>query len=156
DQSLGAFAARVTEQVIHELSGGGSTFSVVSPFGVQQFRGKSGDFSTIRERLHQDVLIAGEVWKEGERLLLRAHVIDTADVYRDSVLVQRTTTDPRSVEEVASIQLASELRRKLGQIVRLPLPSETKNTRAYELYLSGRRARADARAILTGTHVEGV
>jgi eukaryotic-like serine/threonine-protein kinase len=149
DSSFAAMADGITEELIHELSGGGNAFKVISPHGVRPFRDRIVPFNRMAARLGATVIVDGSVQRGGAGLLVRAQLIDPATgTYIDSISVVRSSDNVLALTRELAQVVAASLRRQLGQEVRLHSPEfGTRNSRAQQLQFEAAKARKDAELI---------
>ena len=105
-----------------------------------QFKGKADDIRALGQRLNVATVLEGSVRKAGNRLRIRAQLVDVADGYH-----RWSETYDREVEDVFAIQ--EEIARTIVETLKVRLAENqeallikryTENIAAYKLYLKGR------------------
>jgi serine/threonine-protein kinase len=149
------FSDGLTEELIHELSGV-NRFRVVSRNGVSAYRGRRVPFDSLVAALRVNTVVDGTVQRSGDRLRIRAQLIDAkSDTYLDSLSLERPISDPLTQQRTIARELAAVLRRQMGREARLRTAVlGTGNQAARELALRAQRAREDAASMGAEPHPE--
>jgi serine/threonine-protein kinase len=118
DSTQRQVADELTEELILELSGV-SAFRVVSRNGVRPYRDRRANFDSMVAALSVGTVIDGSVERSGDRLTVRAQLIDArSNTQIDSLWLERAVPPSGPVRGVAQ-ELAAGVRRLLGREVRL-------------------------------------
>jgi serine/threonine-protein kinase len=153
DSTLRSFADGLTEALIHELSGV-TGFRVVSRHGVSPYRGRRVPLDSMVAALRVNTLVDGSVQRSGDRLRVRAQLMDArSNTYVDSLSLEQPISDPMAQQTTVARALAAALRRQMGREIRLRgAGAGTGNGPARELAVRAQRAREDAATLAAEPH----
>ena len=139
DPNTEYFSDGITESIIRSLSQL-PNLKVMSRSAVFRFKGKGVDPQEVGRNLKVGAVLAGNVVKQGDRLIIKTELINVSD---GSQLWGAEYNN--SLSDIFSVQ--DEISRKISETLRLRLTGAdeeklakryTKDTEAYELYLKGR------------------
>src|SRR5205085_105543 len=104
-----------------------------------QFKGKTGDYPVIAEKLHVAAILEGSVRKQSNRAKINVQLIQTADGFDLwSESFDREMNDIFAVQEEIARAVTGALKVKLlGEKSQAPFTKST-NAEAYTAYLHGR------------------
>jgi len=138
------FSDGMTEEIINALSQVPS-LRVAARTSAFAFKGKSVDAREIGERLRVRTLLEGSVRKAGDQVRVTAQLINASDGYHLwSQSYDRTLADVFAVQDELARSISSNLTRTVTTPPQLVAP-QTRKPEAYNLYLRGRHAWAQAR-----------
>jgi len=138
------FSDGMTEEIINALSQVPS-LRVAARTSAFAFKGKSVDAREIGERLRVRTLLEGSVRKAGDQVRVTAQLINAADGYHLwSQSYDRKLADVFAVQNELAHAISSNLTRTVTTPPQLVAP-RTSKPEAYNLYLRGRHAWAQAR-----------
>jgi serine/threonine-protein kinase len=138
------FSDGMTEEIINALSQVPS-LRVAARTSAFAFKGKSVDAREIGERLRVRTLLEGSVRKAGDQVRVTAQLINAADGYHLwSQSYDRKLADVFAVQDELARAISSNLTRTVTTLQQLVAP-QTRKPEAYNLYLRGRHAWAQAR-----------
>jgi serine/threonine protein kinase/tetratricopeptide (TPR) repeat protein len=147
---MGYLASGLTDELIHELSVV-PALHVISRDGVLPFRDHPVGLDSIASVLHVGTVLTGSVQKSGDNVRVDAELIDarTGD-HLDSRTIEHPMADLFALEDDVSQQVATLLRTRLGQQLRVQqIEQGTSSVQARELLLRGADARDAAAKIAT-------
>lgn len=147
---LGYIASGLTDELIHQLSTV-SALHVISRNGVLPFRGRAVSLDSIASTLHVGSVVTGSVQRSGDSVRVSVELVDVATGdHFDSRTTAHRMTDLFALEDDASQQVATLLRTRLGQQIRVArIDKGTSSTPARELMLRAWQARDEAATITT-------
>ena len=150
---LGYLASGLTDELIHQLSAV-SALHVISRNGVLPFRGRAVSLDSIASVLHVGSVVTGSVQKSGDSVRVGIELVDVATGdHLDSRTIEHRMTDLFALEDDVSQQVATLLRTRLGQQIRVArIDNGTSSTPARELMLRAWQARDEAATIATDGH----
>jgi adenylate cyclase len=134
------FSDGLAEELISALSkiDGLKVASRTSSFA---YKGKSQDVRDIGEHLNVRTILEGSVRKSGDRLRIRAQLVNVLDGYELwSDTFNRQMEDVFEVQDEIAENITKALRVVLTEKARRSLGSQTDNVKAYEYYLRGRQS----------------
>jgi TolB-like protein len=138
------FSDGMTEEIINALSQV-PTLRVAARSSAFAFKGKSVDAREIGERLRVRTLLEGSVRKAGDQVRVTAQLVNAADGYHLwSQSYDRKLADVFAVQDELARAISSNLTRTVTTPPQLVGP-KTRKPEAYNLYLRGRHAWAQAR-----------
>lgn len=145
---LGYIASGLTDELIHQLSAV-SALHVISRNGVLPFRGRAVSLDSIASTLHVGSVVTGSVQKSGDSVRVSVELVDVATGnHLDSRTTAHRMTDLFALEDDVSQQVATLLRTRLGQQIRVArIGKGTSSTPARELVLRAWQARDEAATI---------
>jgi TolB-like protein/Tfp pilus assembly protein PilF len=133
------FADGMAEEIL-DLLARVPVIRVISRTSSFQFRGKSEDVRTIGRRLGVAYVVEGSVRTSGDRVRVKAQLIDTRDgSHRWSETFDRVFTDVLRVQDDISTGIVRALQVSVGGDSSRPRPT-LKSSDAYDAYLRGRHA----------------
>jgi len=145
DRSLGPLADGLTETLIERLAGV-SALDVISKHGVAAFRGSGATRDSVARALEAGSLIEGSVEQTGPGVRVTVRLVDGssgADIDRASF--ERSSGDALRIQDDLTDRIATFLRRRLGEEVRLrERQAGTASVDAWLLVQRAERARKDA------------
>ncbi|MEO7218627.1 MAG: hypothetical protein ABI026_10585, partial [Gemmatimonadaceae bacterium] len=150
---LGYLASGLTDELIHQLSAV-SALNVISRNGVLPFRGRAVSLDSIASVLHVGSVVTGTVQKSGDSVRVSVELVDVATGnHLDSRTTSHRMTDLFALEDDVSQQVATLLRTRLGQQIRVArIDKGTSSAPARELMLRAWQARDEAATIATDSH----
>ena len=134
------FSDGLAEELINALSKI-EGLQVASRTSAFAYKGKNQDIRDIGEHLKVRTILEGSVRKSGDRLRIRAQLVNVADGYELwSETFNRQLEDVFAVQDEIAANIAKALRVVLTEKARRSLGAQTENVRAYEYYLRGRQS----------------
>jgi serine/threonine protein kinase/Tfp pilus assembly protein PilF len=104
-----------------------------------QFKGKSTDLRTIGQKLNVASILEGSVRKDGQRVRIRAQLVDPRDGFQLwSETYERQLDDIFAVQDDIARSVAGALKVALLGTTGSAASSQTKDPEAYNAYLQGR------------------
>jgi serine/threonine-protein kinase len=157
DRSLRYMADAITDELINELSGV-RAFRVISRDAVRPYRDRDVPFDTLVARLHATTLVDGSVQRSGNRVRVRAQLIDANSLtYVDSLSVTRSGGETELWERELAVELAAALRRQMGREARLRAARSGGGSReASDLVFRAQRERENAKTLFEQPRSEDV
>jgi eukaryotic-like serine/threonine-protein kinase len=139
DPDLEYLSDGITESIICTLSQV-PRLRVMARNTVFRFKGRDVDASAVGRELNVRAVLTGRMLQRGDRLILRAELVDTADgAQLWGEQYNRPLADLLAVEEEMAREIADRLRLRLSETQRRRLEKRpTINNEAYQLYLKGR------------------
>ena len=139
DPNMEYLSDGITESIINNLSGL-STLRVMARNTVFRYKGKEVDVFDVRRELNVGAVLTGRVLQVGERLIIRAELVDADDGSQLwGAQYNRQLPDIFEVQEEIAQEISEKLRLKLTERERSILTRRyTENTEAYQAYLKGR------------------
>ncbi len=139
DADLDYLSDGITESIISTLSQL-PKLRVMARSTVFRFKGRDVDACAVGRELKVRAVLTGRVLQRGDRLILRAELVDTADgAQLWGEQYNRPLADLLAVEEEMAREIVDRLRFRLSEPQRRRLGKRpTINTEAYQLYLRGR------------------
>ncbi len=139
DTSMVYFAAGMADEMANALAGVPG-LRVMARTSAAAFTGKNATAQEIGRALNVDVVLMGSVRRDGERLLVSAHVDRTSD--GSQLFAQRYDTvyaNVFQVQEALARGVANRLRASLSPAAEqaVQAPRGTDDVEAYDLYLKG-------------------
>jgi serine/threonine protein kinase/tetratricopeptide (TPR) repeat protein len=134
------FSDGLAEELINALSNidGLQVASRTSSFA---YKGKNQDIRDIGEQLKVRTILEGSVRKSGDRLRIRAQLVNVDDGYELwSETFNLQLEDVFAVQDEIAENIAKALRVVLTAKIRRSLGAQTSNVQAYEFYLRGRQS----------------
>ena len=134
------FSDGLAEELINALSNieGLQVASRTSSFA---YKGKNQDIRDIGEHLKVRTILEGSVRKSGDRLRIRAQLVNVDDGYELwSETFNRQLEDVFAVQDEIAENIAKALRVVLTDKIRRSVGAQTSNVQAYEFYLRGRQS----------------
>ncbi len=112
---------------------------VVARTSAFQFKGQAHDIRRIGEQLNVQTVLEGSVRKAGNRLRIRAQLINVSDGYHLwSERYDRELTDVFAIQDELTKTIVTQLGARLGVSGTLPKRARAENLAAYDLYLLGK------------------
>lgn len=150
---MGYLASGLTDELIHELSVV-PALHVISRDGVLPFRDHRIGLDSIASLLHVGTFLTGSVQKSGDSVRVDAELIDAKTGNQlDSRTIEHPIADLFALEDDVSQQVATLLRTRLGQEVRVQqIEQGTSSVQAREFLLRAADARDAAAKIATDSH----
>jgi serine/threonine protein kinase/tetratricopeptide (TPR) repeat protein len=139
DADLDYLSDGITESIIRTLSQL-PELRVMARNTVFRFKGRDVDARAVGRELNVRAVLTGRVLQRGDRLILRAELVDTADgAQLWGEQYNRPLADLLALEEEMAREIVDGLRLRLSETQRRRLGKRpTVNTEAYQLYLRGR------------------
>lgn len=153
DHSMGYLANGLTESLIRELSTI-PVLHVISRNGVKQVRDRSVPLDSMSAVLGVGSIVDGSIQRSGDKVRVAVDLVDaTTGRHVDSRSIDRPITDLFGLEDDVSQQVATLLRIRLGEEIRLrKLQQGTPSAQAREMLLRAEDARDEATRITTHQH----
>jgi len=130
-------AAGITEDIINRLIII-KKFRVTNKKLTQEFTGNIVPLEEIAKDLHVSVILTGSVERQGDKIAVRAHLIDQHSTYLWGNTFQRSTKDIIAVQSEIAQMIADELKIQLSEDEKRQLHKRaTNNYTAYDFYLRG-------------------
>ena len=150
---LGYLASGLTDELIREL-GAVPALHVISRDGVRPFRDHPVGLDSIAAALHVGTVLTGSIQKSGGNIRVNAELLDArSGDHLDSRTIEHPIADLFALEDDVSQQVATMLRTRLGQQLRIQqLQEGTTSVLARELLLRAADARDAAATITTDSH----
>jgi eukaryotic-like serine/threonine-protein kinase len=126
----------ITEGVIQSLSQLPG-LRVMARSTVFTYKGREVDPRQVGATLNVRAVVTGSVLRQGERLIIRAELVDAADggrLWGDEY--QRATADLLALQEEIAREISEKLRLRLSGAAQ-PAKRQTTDSEAYQLYLKG-------------------
>lgn len=156
-QDLGPIADGITEALTVALSGV-NAFDVIPTSGTKQFRGESLALDSVARALHVQSVVDGSIQRVDNRLMITVRLSDgkTGAVISSSSY-DRSTDDLFRLQHEIAQDIASQMRQRLGQQVRLRESiNGSSNLRATRLMLRANRERDDAMRLVVPGDSESI
>jgi serine/threonine-protein kinase len=153
NHSMGYLASGLTESLIREL-GGVPVLHVVSQNGVKQMRDRAVPLDQMASLLGVGSIVTGSVQRSGDTARVSVDLVDaTTGRHLASHSIDRPVADLFGLEDDVSQQVATLLRTRLGEEIRLRQQQEgTTSVVAREMLLRAADARDQATIITTHQH----
>jgi len=130
-------AAGITEDIINRLIII-KQFRVTNNRRTQEFTGNIIPIEELAKDLQVTVILKGSVEQQGDKIAVRAHLIDQKDTYLWGNTFQRTTKDILAVQSEIAQMIADQLKIQLSEDEKRQLHKRaTNNSTAYDFYLRG-------------------
>lgn len=128
----------ITDDIINRLTII-SKFKVTNRGKSQQYEGKILPLNDVADELGVSVLLTGSIERHENKIVVRAHIIDSKDTYLWGDTFHRTTENIVAVQSEIAQVIADKLKVELNEKekARLHLKA-TDNPTAYDYYLRGR------------------
>jgi DNA-binding SARP family transcriptional activator/TolB-like protein len=145
---LGYLANGLTEMLLHDLSQV-EALDVVPRNGVKPFRDHPVPFDSMVAMLRAGSVVEGSVQRSGDSVRVTVQLIDAnSEKHLESRVIVRPVSGLFALEDTLAEEVASALRRRLGQEVRMrQTRAETRSDRALALLLQGEAARDEAKGL---------
>jgi TolB-like protein/Tfp pilus assembly protein PilF len=129
----------ITESIINNLAQI-PKLKVMARSTVFRYKGKETDPREVGQELGVRAVLTGRVFVRGDRLVIKAELVDTGDgAHLWGEQYNRTLEDIFTIEEEISREISDKLRLRLdGDQKRKLTKRHTDKTAAYQLYLRGR------------------
>lgn len=132
------FAAGITEDIINRLIII-KQFRVTNKRRTQEFAGSLLPIEDIAKRLNVALILTGSIAQQGDKIAVRAQLIDQDDTYLWGNTFQHTSQDIMAVQSEIAQRIADQLKIQLSESEKRQLHKKaTTNPTAYDLYLRGR------------------
>ena len=133
------FSDGITEEIINVLAQV-SSLKVAGRTSSFAFKNKNKDLRHIGSLLNVNHILEGSVRKSGNKLRITAQLIKVQDGFHLwSEKYDREMEDIFDIQDEISLKILAEVKIKLfGEEKEALLKRDTKNTKAYQLYLQGR------------------
>ncbi|MGE0772688.1 MAG: hypothetical protein AB7K37_13310 [Cyclobacteriaceae bacterium] len=132
-------AEGITDDIINNLSLV-SQLRVTNRKVIQEYKGELAPYDQIARELEVMALLIGSIQRAGDRIVIRAQMIDATDnsfIWGNTL--HRTTNDIMAVQSEIAKVIVERLEIKLNELEELRLNTEpTDNATAYAYYLKGR------------------
>ena len=153
DHSMGYLANGLTESLIRELSAV-PVLHVVSQNGVKQMRDRAVPLDQMASMLGVGSIVEGSIQRSGDKVRVAIDLVDASTGrHLDSRSIDRPVGDLFGLEDDVSQQVATLLRTRLGDEIRLRrLQEGTTSVPAREMVLRAEDARDQATRITTHQH----
>ncbi|MEO8562991.1 MAG: serine/threonine-protein kinase [bacterium] len=156
DHSLGYLANGLTEALIQEL-GTVRELHVTSRNGVMPFKGKTVATDSIGRALDVGTVVSGTVSQIGDKLRVNVDLIDAKTGKNLSTIrVDKTKQNAFAVQDELAQQVATQLRKRLGQQVgKLVSQASTRNSAAWEAFQRAKQTIAQGDSLLASGDAAG-
>ena len=139
DETAEYLSDGITESIINRLSQI-AQLRVVARNTVFQYKNRESAPPEIGRRLNVGVILTGRILQYGERLIIRAELVETANGWQVwGEQYDRPAADVLELQETIARQIAENLRLKLtGEERRRVMKRYTESSEAYYLYIKAR------------------
>jgi eukaryotic-like serine/threonine-protein kinase len=155
DSSLAPLADGLTEGLIRSL-GSTSSLNVISPNGVEPFRGTPLPVDSIARALRVGFVVRGEVEPEGEQIRVSVRLDDQsgANLRRESFV--RPTGNLAALQDTLSLLVADLLKRQLREEINVRTQRASTSSAAWLLFQRAEQSRKRAERLAVANDPEGV
>lgn len=157
DHNMAYLANGITESLIRELSSV-PVLHVISRNGVRQFRDHPTTLDTMAAALHAGSFVEGSVERSGGKVRVAVDFVDAVTGrHMDSRSIEHSVADIFGLEDAVAQQVATILRTRLGQEIRMRQAQKgTASAQARELLLRAEQARDNAAEVTSHQHAGDV